>query len=158
TASAAAVKPVMFTSCERALRDRLQRTGVAATPYTPAFAERLRLPISLLDFADDGPPVAVVVPVRHGSPFPALRERTAYANYTVHEVGVAPGESASAAVNRAVAGLSEEYVLLYDPALEPADPRWLSRLVGYAQLPGVGCVGPRLVGVPTLREIGRAHV
>ena len=34
TAAVAAVKPVMFTSCERGLRDRLMRLGIQATPYT----------------------------------------------------------------------------------------------------------------------------
>src|SRR5207237_3167549 len=61
TAAAAAVKPVMFTSCERGLREHLHRRGVTAAPYGPAFARRLRLPISLLDFADDGPAVAALV-------------------------------------------------------------------------------------------------
>ena len=59
TAAVAAVKPVMFTSCERGLLDRLARQKIDGRPYTPAFAERLRLPISLLDFPDDGPSVAV---------------------------------------------------------------------------------------------------
>ena len=74
TASVAAVKPVMFTSCERGLRERLSRWGINAEPYSPAFAERLRLPISLLEFPDDGPSVAIVVPVRAGAPIPKLRQ------------------------------------------------------------------------------------
>jgi hypothetical protein len=41
----------MFGSCERGLRDRLTRTGIRAEPYAPAIAERLHLPISLLEGA-----------------------------------------------------------------------------------------------------------
>lgn len=145
TAAAASVKPVMFTSCERGLRERLTRLGIRAEPYSPAFAERLRLPISLLDFPDDGPSVAIVLPVRAGVPIARLRERTQYRHATLHEVAVGENESPAAAINRAVAEVTEEFVLILDQFVMPTEPRWLSRLMGYAQLPGVGCVGPRVL-------------
>ncbi len=173
TASAAAVKPVMFTSVERGLRDALARRGIPATTYTPAFAERLRLPIHLLDFADSGPSVAILVPATDDAPpdaarLAALRERTAYANVRLvlldrtsdgspahqmmQELAAGslvvirdPAAPPSALVNRAAAELADEFLLLFDPALEPDGPQWLSRLVGYARLPGVGCAGPRVV-------------
>jgi glycosyltransferase involved in cell wall biosynthesis/GT2 family glycosyltransferase len=145
TASVAAVKPVMFTSCERGLRDRLKRLDIAAEPYSPAFAERLRLPISLLDFPDDGPSVAIVVPVRAGAPIPKLRHCTQYRNASLVEVALGESESPAAAINRAIAELTDEFVMILDPHISPTEPRWLSRLMGYAQLPGVGCVGPRVI-------------
>lgn len=145
TAAAASVKPVMFTSCERGLRDRLKRLNLHAEPYYPAFAERLRLPISLLEFSDDGPSVAIVVPIRAGVPIPKLRECTQYRNASLAEVAIGENESLAAAINRAIADLREDFVAVLDPSVVPADERWLSRLMGYAQLPGVGCVGPRVL-------------
>ncbi|VTS03765.1 glycosyltransferase [Tuwongella immobilis] len=44
--------------------------------------------------------------------------------------------------NDCIAELTEPYVLLLDAGLVPSDDRWLTQLVGYATLPGVGAVGP----------------
>ena len=47
--------------------------------------------------------------------------------------------------NAAVKQASEELILFIDDHVEPDEPRWLSQLVGWSRLPGVGAVGPRLV-------------
>lgn len=47
--------------------------------------------------------------------------------------------------NLAVAQTEAEYVLFLNDDTEVMEPRWLSRLVGYGQLPGVGAVGARLL-------------
>jgi glycosyltransferase involved in cell wall biosynthesis/GT2 family glycosyltransferase len=148
TAAVAAVKPVMFTSCERGLRERLSRSNSQAEPYTPPFAERLRLPISLLDFPNDGPSVAIIVP--HLASPTSHNRRVAidvatYQTMNWIDAEIAPNETWSAAINRVAAERTEEFLLVLDPSLTPADPRWLSRLMAYAQLPGVGCVGPRVL-------------
>ena len=147
TAAAASVKPVMFTSCERALRDRLNRLGIAATPSTPDFADRLRLPISLLESPDSGPAVTVLVTGPSTAAAAAaerLRAATTYRNARFMPVA-RDGMSLSAAINRAVADVADDFVAVVNAELTPRDPRWLSRLVGYCRLPGVGCVGPRVV-------------
>src|SRR5581483_7624928 len=43
--------------------------------------------------------------------------------------------------NRLAAGRSEEYLLFLEAGVEPADPRWMSRLVAHLKLPGVGAAG-----------------
>src|SRR5205823_14131181 len=68
TAAAAAVKPVMFTSVERGLNDYLARRGIRATTYRPLFAQRLQIPVYLLDFPDHGPSVAILIPVSDDCP------------------------------------------------------------------------------------------
>ena len=47
--------------------------------------------------------------------------------------------------NRAVALSAAEYLLFLNNDTEVLEARWLSRLVGYAQLPGVGVTGARLL-------------
>lgn len=153
TAAAAAVKPVMFTSCERGLRDRLSRTNSNAQPYTPEFAERLRLPISLLDFPDDGPSVALLVRASAADAAARLLDRTDYRRVRI--VAVPDDECAAKVINDAAAGIDDELILWLDNGLTTNDRRWLSRLVGHAQLPGVGCVGPRVRNADgTLRDAG----
>src|SRR5262245_60461260 len=166
TAAVAAVKPVMFRSVERGLTDYLARRGIPATIYHPLFAQRLRIPVYLLDFPDHGPWVAVLIPVSDDRPLSAdrlaeLRKRTTYRDYRIVildrttsgiatpagcEVRSDPGATLGGLVNRVADELSDEYLLLLDPSLEVAELRWLSRLVGYAQLAGVGCTGARIVG------------
>src|SRR5205085_10052466 len=69
----------------------------------------------------------------------ALRANTSHRNVTDYLVvdDAPPAE----ALNRMAAGRSEELVLFLEAGAEPADPRWLSRLVANVQLPGVGAAG-----------------
>ena len=142
TAGSAEQKGYVHTSGRRAVADALARRGIDATPYVPPFADRLGLPILGLDGPDAGPPVAVVV---HGEAAAAARtaravkQGTAYRNLTVYLVvdDAPPAE----ALNRMAAGRAEDWLLFLAAGVEPADPRWLSRLLAYAHLPGVGAVG-----------------
>src|SRR5581483_3983819 len=49
--------------------------------------------------------------------------------------------SPAEAMNRMAAGRTEELLLFLEAGVEPADPRWLSRLVANLRLPGVGAAG-----------------
>jgi glycosyltransferase involved in cell wall biosynthesis/GT2 family glycosyltransferase len=142
TASTAGVKRYVHTSGRRAVEDALARRIIGASLYGPPFAEKLGLPILGLDGPDDGPSVAVVV--RGGAEdaartVRAVKQTTAYRNYTVYLVidSAAPAD----ALNRIAAGRSEELLLFLEAGVEPADPRWLSRLVAHLRLPGVGAIG-----------------
>lgn len=143
TAAGAGVKPYVHTSGQRAVTEALARRGVTATAYVPPFAQRLGLPVLGLDGPDDGPTVAVIV---HGDPDAAaqtvavVHRATAYRNYTVVTTG-----SGAAALNRAAANRAEDLLLFLEAGAEPADRRWLSRLVANLQLPGVGAAGGKLV-------------
>jgi glycosyltransferase involved in cell wall biosynthesis/GT2 family glycosyltransferase len=47
--------------------------------------------------------------------------------------------------NRAVEQADTDYVLFLNNDTEIREPRWLSRMMGYARIPGVGAVGARLL-------------
>lgn len=117
TAAAATVKTYVHTAGRKAVEEALRRRGVDATLAVPPFAHELGLPVLELDGSTDGPRVAVIV---HGT---------------------ADTESSAEALNRAAAGRTEDLLLFLEAGVEPADPRWLSRLVANLQLPGVGAVG-----------------
>ncbi len=51
----------------------------------------------------------------------------------------------SAVVNEAVSRCTTEFILLLNDDTEIMEPRWLSQMMGYAQLPGVGAVGAKLL-------------
>jgi glycosyltransferase involved in cell wall biosynthesis/GT2 family glycosyltransferase len=143
TAAGAGVKPYVHTSGRKAVEEALARRGVAASMYVPPFAEKLGLPVLALDGPDDGPGVAVLV---HGDPVAAaqtaavIHRTTDYRNYTV-----VPADGGAEALNRAAAGRAEDLLLFLEARAEPADRRWLSRLVANLGLPGVGAAGGKLV-------------
>jgi glycosyltransferase involved in cell wall biosynthesis/GT2 family glycosyltransferase len=167
TAAAATVKSYVHTSGRKAVEEAMERRGVRVLPsplageggersepgegksvrlYVPPFAERLKLPVLALDGPDDGPSVAVIIrgdadaarrTVR------ALRQTTSYRNYT--DYLVIDGASPAEALNRTAAGRTEDLLLFLEAGVEPADPRWLSRLVANLVLPGVGAAGGKLL-------------
>lgn len=176
TASRGNAKSWLLPASLRALADRLTRQNINATIMQPAFAKERGLPIKLLDWPDNGPSVAIIIPTHdHVELLRACVEsilgKTTYENYRVvvidndsiqpatHEYlnqlparGVTierisnNGEpfSFSRINNLAVQAVSEEYVLFLNNDIEVREAKWLSRLVGYAGLPGVGAVGARL--------------
>ncbi len=146
TATAAGVKTYVHTSGRKAVEGALARRGVAADLYVPPFAEKLGLPVLALDGADDGPSVAVIV---SGEPevaqrtVRALRQVTAYRGFT--DYLVIDTDPPAERLNRMAAGRTEDLLLFLEAGCEPADPRWLSRLVANVRLPGVGAAGGRVV-------------
>jgi glycosyltransferase involved in cell wall biosynthesis/GT2 family glycosyltransferase len=142
TAAAATVKPIVHTSGRRAIEEALTRRGANTSLHVPPFAEKLGLPVLALDGPDDGPSVAVII---HGDAeaarraVRALRANTAYRRFT--DYLVIDGASPAEAMNRMAAGRTEELILFLEAGVEPADPRWLSRLVANLRLPGVGAAG-----------------
>src|SRR5262249_45128232 len=116
-----------------------------STPYSlfvPSFAKKLGLPVLALDGPDDGPAVAVIIrgePETARRTLRALRANTAYRHCTDYLVidAATPAE----ALNRMAAGRTEELLLFLEAGTEPADPRWLSRLVANLRLCGVGAAG-----------------
>lgn len=146
TATAAGVKTYVHTSGRRAVAEALARRGVAAELYVPPFAERLGLPVLALDGADDGPSVAVIVSGEPGAArltVRALRQATAYRGFT--DYLVIDADPPAERLNRMAAGRTEDLLLFLDAGCEPADPRWLSRLVANLNVPGVGAAGGRVV-------------
>ena len=125
------------------------------------------------EFPDDGPHVAVLIPTRNqrdvlarcidslsrttyrnyeivvvdnGSDDPATRD---YLSHLPHRVLLVPNAGprfSFAHVNNVAAKeVDAEYLLFLNDETEVLEPRWLSSMMGYAQLPGVGAVGAKLI-------------
>ena len=142
TASAAEVKSYVHTAGRKAVEEALARRGVSAALDVPPFAQKLKLPVLALDGPDDGPAVAIIIRGDADAArrtIRAIRQSTAYRTATDYLVidDAAPAE----ALNRMAAGRTEELLLFLEAGTEPADPRWLSRLVANLRVPGVGAAG-----------------
>jgi glycosyltransferase involved in cell wall biosynthesis len=135
----------------RAVREAFERRGVSATvdalPWAGA-AEVLRP-----RFPDDGPAVALVVlPGRERTLASGYVEALRASTYRPLQVVVAGADAAAdgrasraALANAAARSAAAEYLLFVEAGAAPRDPAWVSLMMGYARLPGVGAVGARIV-------------
>ncbi|MFS8084450.1 MAG: glycosyltransferase [Acidobacteriota bacterium] len=124
-------------------------------------------------FPDEGPRVAIIIPTRNNLAFLTVcldsLHKTTYQNYEVvivdnesddpatldymsslpHKVLRIPNPNGSfsfAAINnRAVEQVNADYILFLNDDTEVISPDWLSGMVGYLKIPGVGAVGARLL-------------
>lgn len=124
------------------------------------------------NFPDNGPSVAIIIPTKNG--LDVLRvcveslDKTTYKNYKVYIIDNESDDPNTLAYlanhhhnilriknpdgvfnysyinNRATEQVTEEYVLFLNNDTEVINPRWLSQMVGWATLPGVGSVGAKL--------------
>lgn len=165
----------------RAVAEALARRGLVGRVSRPEFAIREGRAVFQIDFPDEGPSVAIVIPTRDQVDLlrrcvGSILERTTYRDFRVVVVdneSVDPeavsyledlpardgrcevvrianegGRFSYARVNnRAVSGLSwrDEFVVFLNNDTEVRRPEWLSQLVGYGGMPGVGAVGARLL-------------
>ncbi len=174
TALSGNAKPTSFEAGRRAVEEALtRRSGHPSSAYRPAWAVQSGLGIFTHRFADQGPRVCVLIPTRNN--LSILKrcvdslKKTSYRNHNIvildnnsddpatleylsslpHEVMSVPnpgGRFNFAYINnRAVERVDCEYVVFLNDDTEVRDSGWLSQLVGYAQLPGVGAVGARLL-------------
>ncbi|MDP9132939.1 MAG: glycosyltransferase, partial [Nitrospirota bacterium] len=173
TASSGAAKPASLEAGRRAVAEAFERRGIAARVTQPDFAVKGNLGIYCHEFPDEGPTVAIIIPTKNQVAvvrqcIESLR-RTTYRNYEVviidnesddpetlaylqsfsHRVIRIPNPSGrfnyAAINNRAVEAVNGEFVLFLNNDTEVKAPRWLSQMVGYAQMPGVGAVGAKLI-------------
>jgi GT2 family glycosyltransferase len=173
TAISADAKPKSLDAGLQAVAETLSRRGIDASACQPDWAVEDRLGIYSHRFPDEGPSVTVIIPTRnhHLILEQCLKslERTTYRNYVVlvvdndsddpesrrylehlpHRVVRIgnPGSSFNFAhINNQAAELADsEYVLFLNNDTEVIEPRWLSQMMGYARVPGVGAVGARLI-------------
>ncbi len=173
TAERGDAKPAGIDAGRRAVQEALQRRGIAASVTRPAWAEHARVNLYEHEFEDDGPAVTIIVPAAGDAStlrrcLESLR-KTTYRNYRVlvadngsddtallHYLGecghdVLPVDAGLATLNLASLGnqaarhARSEFLLFLDSAVEIAQPRWLSRMMGYARLPTTGAVGARIL-------------
>jgi O-antigen biosynthesis protein len=166
-------KPRSADAAQRALQGSMERRRIRGTVYQPNWALKAGVAMFWHEFPDTGPTVAVIVrtqsrPDIFHTCLSSIRS-TSYENYEVivvdngsdnvdkladqrnicHRVVHIPNcnnsFNFSAVMNRAVEQVDAEYVLFLNGYTEVREPRWLSRMVGHAQIPGVGAVGARLL-------------
>jgi GT2 family glycosyltransferase len=172
TAKSGDQKPHSFAAGMKAVQEALDRRGVKARAFQPGWAKG-RLGLFACEFPDDGPAVTIVVPTRNRVDL--LRrcltslKKTSYRNYRIMVIDNESDDPRMQAYladlpakvmrlscpngrfsfaylnNRAVAACDTEYVLLLNNDTEVVEPRWLSTMMGYAQMAGVGSVGARLL-------------
>ena len=173
TAVSGDAKPEAILRGQRAVQEAFERRGYRARIGQPSFAEASRIGVFEPVFGDEGPSVTILIPTRNG--LELLKacveslKATTYRNFDVLIVdnesdepealaymascgaGVlrvaSPSEGFSFAhvVNAGVREAKSEYVLLLNNDTEVRNARWLSQMMGYAQIPGVGAVGARLL-------------
>ncbi len=100
TARDARDKPVMSRSALRGLEEHLRRRDLAARIYKPRFAESLGLPLHLLDWPDEGPSVAIIIPTHNQQRLlkaciESILRLTTYRNYSILVVDNDSDEPAS---------------------------------------------------------------
>lgn len=173
TAESGSAKPESFDAGRMAVQDALDRRGLRAKAIQPDWAIKASCGIFSHIWPDDGPSVAVIIPTRNN--LPVLRacieslKKTTYKNYEIvivdnqsddpetvdylrktrHRVLTiaSPGGKFSFAAinNEAARSVSADYVLLLNNDTEAVTPNWLSQMVGYLSMEGVGAVGARLL-------------
>ncbi len=173
TATSGAAKPASFAVAQRAIDEALARRGSRGRAMQPEWAARAGLGLFRHEFPDDGPRVAVLIPTRnHRAVLARCLDSLARTSYRNYEVVVVDNESDDPATrdylarlphrvlrvanpgprfsfahvnNVAARAVDADYLLFLNDDTEVRDPRWLSAMMGYAQLEGVGAVGARLV-------------
>ncbi|MEG3926593.1 glycosyltransferase [Microcoleus sp. T3_D1] len=173
TAISGAAKPASFAAGQQAIQDALNRRKINGNVAQHAWAVKENLGIFAQEFPDNGPSVTVIIPTKNQ--LKLLKacldslETTTYKNYQVAVIDNEsddpktleylnqltcqvlriknPGGKFSFAAinNRAAEQVDSEYVLFLNNDTEVINPRWLSQIVGYAQIPAVGAVGARLL-------------
>ena len=186
TATNGNCKPASFDAGRRAVEEAFARRGVPCPVRRPDWAVRAGCAIFEPVMPDDGPSVAILIPTcNHKFRLNHLLEslaKTTYQSYRVyvidnesddastlrylaslpHHVVHVPnpgGEFSFAAINNAAAAMVTEDLLLFlNDDIEVINPRWLSQMVGWSRLPGVGAVGARLLyGDRTIQHAGIVH-
>ncbi len=173
TATSGDAKPASFEAGRRAVAEALARRGVPAEVARPEWAVTGGLGVYRPAFPDDGPSVAIVIPTKdqlaHLRACIRSLAKTRYRNYRIVVVDnesrepetleflaqgtfevvriASPGGrfSFSALVNAAARAVEADFLLLLNNDTEVRSPEWLSQMMGYARLPGVGAVGAHLL-------------
>jgi GT2 family glycosyltransferase len=127
-----------------AVNEHLRRRGIAAeaVPHQ-SIPHRLRLRPRP---RRERPKVSVVIPARgeNGRAVDAVRERTGYPALSVRAISEEGPFHPARLANLGALTADGEYLIFLDEDTEVTDSDWIERLLLYAELPGVGAVGPTL--------------
>ncbi|MGO8880155.1 MAG: glycosyltransferase [Desulfomonilaceae bacterium] len=172
TASSVSAKNYAHEAGRRAVVEALQRRGVVGNVRQPSWAEGC-LSIYEIEFPDNGHSVTIIIPTKNRihllKQCISSLDKTSYKNYSIlivdnqsddpdvidylnhscHEyitVGSPDGGFNFSYINNvAVKHAKSDLVLFLNNDTVVIEPKWLSQMVGYASIPGVGAVGARLL-------------
>jgi O-antigen biosynthesis protein len=129
----------------RAVNAHLGRRGIAAeaVPH-PSIPHRLRLRRTP---RRSNPTVNVVIPVRRSGDraFDAVSERTSYPALEVFAQHSDDAFNPGRLANHAAGYGDGEFIVFLGEKTEVVEPDWIEQLLVYAEMPGVGAVGPTLL-------------
>jgi GT2 family glycosyltransferase len=129
----------------RAVNAHLGRRGIATEAVSQSgIPHRLRLRPRA---RDTHPSISIVIPSRWGAEraVAAVRDRTAYGSFELVVERADGSFNPSRLANRGAARGASEYLVFLGEESEITEPDWLEQLLLYAEMPGVGAVGPTLV-------------
>lgn len=173
TAMSGHAKPYSFEAGRKAAEDAFLRRGVNCVVEHPTWALKAGVGIYVPIMPNTGPSVAIFIPTKNN--FKILDkllvslEKTTYENYTIYIIDNGSDEvetlrylkglrhpvlripspnnkfNYSYINNKAVEQVDDDYVLFLNDDTEVITPNWLSQMMGWMQLDGVGAVGARLL-------------
>ena len=171
--SSAHGKPATLEAGRRAVEEAFRRRGLVCPVEQRRWAAQAGCAVFEPAMPDDGPSVAILIPTRnHGARLELAIDslaRTTYRNYRIYvidnesddpetlrylaslphrvlRIANPDGRFNFSAINNAAAAMVEEDLLLFlNDDTEVINPRWLSQMVGWSRLEGVGAVGARLL-------------
>ncbi|MFM6261102.1 glycosyltransferase, partial [Planktothrix sp.] len=173
TADSALAKPNSFKASIQALQEAFQRRGIAGTIQKPNWAIHKQVGVFEHQFPDQGPSVTILIPTKNKKQLLeaclSSLKKTTYQNYKIVIIDNGSDDPDTLAYlqqlpqqvlkietpdktfnfaaihNQAVQQIQSDYLLFLNNDTEVISPHWLSQMMGYAQIKGVGAVGAKLV-------------
>lgn len=165
-------KPYSIEAGRRAVQEALERRGSRGRAIQPAWAVQGANSLFIHEFPDDGPSVTIIIPTKDRVDLldRCLKSlnSTTYKNYSILVVDNESREAGTLSYlrtlennvlrlpspegkfnfshinNEAARAVQSDFILFLNNDTEVLEPRWLSSMMGYAQLKGVGAVGALL--------------
>ena len=187
TAVSGDAKPASFEAGRRAVEEACRRRGILAEATHPDWAQQAKCGIFSLTFPNSGPKVTIIIPTKNKVELlqacvSSIESMTTYKNYEIlildndsddpatlkylnscgHSVLRIASKNGkfnfSNLINQGVDASNSDYVLLLNNDTVVKSRNWLSQMIGFAQMPGVGAVGAKLYfDDDTIQHAGIVH-
>lgn len=166
-------KPKSFEAGRKAVQESLSRRNISGIVKQPEWALKNGLGLYSIDFSDNGPTVSIIISTKnHLTLLKSCLEsiqKTTYKNYEVliadnisddpttieylkaspHKILKIPnpnGKFNYAYINNTAAKqVKSDYILFLNNDTEVVNPKWLSQMMGFIQIDGIGAVGAKLI-------------